>query len=323
MIDALDRQILFELDLNARLSEAQLARKLKKLRRQISYRIERLNTQGIITKFTTWVDFTKLGFQSYKIYLKLYEKLTRIEDLVAYLAQNPNAWSWFQAHGSYSFGISFIAYSHQQFYEIERELLQKFDDIILSKLYCNMVDVIVCSKNYLTGNKSVHAKAIWNAPNQIKLNKQEKQILLSLHQDAKQNIVDIARDIHSTFGQVNRRIKDLEKKGIISFYSIDINHELLNFEFYKALVYVHSMSVKEENRFIEFLRQHPNVFHIIRTVGPWRFEIEMMASNYNEWNNFITQLKREFVTFIREIDSSALHNVNMFLSKNLIFSSLK
>ena len=69
-IDLKDRKILYELDTNSRQSYHEIAKKVGLSKDSIIYRIKKLQEQGVIKKFHTIYDVGKLGFISFRLYLK-------------------------------------------------------------------------------------------------------------------------------------------------------------------------------------------------------------------------------------------------------------
>ena len=68
-LDIKDKKILTILDENARLSNAQIARKVALSKPAIEYRLNRFKKNDIIFQFYTVLDITKLGYSAYKVYL--------------------------------------------------------------------------------------------------------------------------------------------------------------------------------------------------------------------------------------------------------------
>jgi predicted transcriptional regulator len=64
-LDKLDRQILFELDCNSRISFSDLAKKVRNGRDTVEYRVSRLIERQIIRSFTVAINHYRLGFQVY------------------------------------------------------------------------------------------------------------------------------------------------------------------------------------------------------------------------------------------------------------------
>src|SRR3989344_1638916 len=70
MLDLLDKRIIYGLDLNARISSTRLAKKLRKSKETVNFRINRLIKEGYIKGFYTVFNTSKLGWYYYKAYIK-------------------------------------------------------------------------------------------------------------------------------------------------------------------------------------------------------------------------------------------------------------
>ena len=68
-LDLKDRKILYQLDLDSRQSFAQIGRKVGLARNSVSYRINRMEEEGIIQGYYTVIDCFKLGYSSLRFYL--------------------------------------------------------------------------------------------------------------------------------------------------------------------------------------------------------------------------------------------------------------
>ncbi|MCL6089373.1 MAG: Lrp/AsnC family transcriptional regulator, partial [Candidatus Marsarchaeota archaeon] len=71
LLDKTDRRLLAELDKNCRIPNAQLARKVRKSREAVKYRIAQLQEKGVLLRFITSINPNKLGYRMFKVYLKL------------------------------------------------------------------------------------------------------------------------------------------------------------------------------------------------------------------------------------------------------------
>ena len=69
-LDLKDRKILFELDLNSRQPYAAIAKKVGLSKQVVKFRVERLVRKGVIKKFVTLWNISKLGYSQYNIYLR-------------------------------------------------------------------------------------------------------------------------------------------------------------------------------------------------------------------------------------------------------------
>jgi len=88
-LDVKDKKIIYELDLNCRQSLNQIAKKVGLSKQVISYRINRLIERGVIKGFYTIMDLTKLGFITFKVYLKFKDQNPKIiDEMINYLVKN-------------------------------------------------------------------------------------------------------------------------------------------------------------------------------------------------------------------------------------------
>ena len=68
-VDLKDRKILYELDLDARQSLTQIGKKVGLKKDVVSYRINRLQEEGVIQNYWTAIDTFKLGYNVFRIYI--------------------------------------------------------------------------------------------------------------------------------------------------------------------------------------------------------------------------------------------------------------
>ena len=132
--DDLDFQILKLLTDNARIPTIELAEKLNLTTKTINERIKRLIKSGIILRFDVVIDWSKLGYQFFKIdfYLREYSKINQI---AKYIGMNPNL-----AYVDYTIGyagleLEFYLKNIAQLHQIVEDLFKKFPGIIKNYTY--------------------------------------------------------------------------------------------------------------------------------------------------------------------------------------------
>jgi len=86
-LDLIDKRILYELDLNARISASQLAHKIKKSKETVNFRINRLLKMGYLKGFYSILNTSKMGWYYYKLYLKFKNSTpAKEQEILAYLS---------------------------------------------------------------------------------------------------------------------------------------------------------------------------------------------------------------------------------------------
>ena len=94
-LDVKDRKILYELDINSRQSNSEIAKKVGLSKQVVGFRIKRLLKENIISFFYSVIDISKLGFTVHKNFLRL-QNLDRgkEKELIDFLVNHPNV-VWF------------------------------------------------------------------------------------------------------------------------------------------------------------------------------------------------------------------------------------
>ena len=70
-LDLKDRKILYELDINSRQSNSEIAKKTGLSKQVVGLRIKKLVETGVVSSFYTVIDISKLGFTIHKNFLRL------------------------------------------------------------------------------------------------------------------------------------------------------------------------------------------------------------------------------------------------------------
>jgi Lrp/AsnC family leucine-responsive transcriptional regulator len=307
-----DRKILFELDKNSRSTYSQIAKATKISQETVRYRINSLLKEGVIQKFLTIINTTKLGNSYYQIMLKLQnvdEK--KKENIILFLEKNSKV-SWIgNLEGSYD--LAFILYVENQI-ELQKfiqELYGKFSKFIMKKTLSINLYAEFFPRDYLIGKgRKIIQKSSYKSHEEfIKLNKIDSSICSLLGKDARISSVDIAKKIRLSADTVAQRIKKLKKDEIILGYSLVLNQEKINQSHYKILLHLNNISKEKEEKMISLIRTNNRVIALIKTLADWDYEIDLELENINQLKNFTMKLTNEFSDIIRDYETLRIINM--------------
>ena len=297
-IDLIDRKILFELDKNARISNAQLARKVRKSRESVKYRIKQLQSKGILQGFITSINPNKFGKHMFKVYLKL-ENTKERKNFYTALKKNKAVYWLGISDGAYDCVIAILAESTVEYFSIINSLLSQWKHLIISKTLGTMVDTKQYSKKFLLD--LAHKTTVKKTKQRKMKNKNQDDItvvtfggdiknysidvldsksLNILANDARIPVAELARQTNSTIEIVRRRMKQLEQKKIILSYRTALNFNKLGLEFFKAIIYFRTLTKKDEAALSQWMKQHPRSLYYIRSLAPWEVEFEFAVDSY-------------------------------------------
>ena len=301
-LDAVDRRILYELDLNARQSIADLSRKLRLKRDRIAYRIKKLQADGILRGFTVALNTYKLGLYVYKTYLRLERNEKRLAEFFESLAKHPKI-SWVaETEGKFDLIFAVYARNPVEFHAIQEEMLFEFSDIILHFSVFTIVDAWIYRKSYLVG-LGTEAVFFGGAPGEDKLDNIDLAILRLLSKDSRLTLTDLASSLSLGQMVVKYRIDKLEERGIITGYPIDIDTAALNMLLFKVQFSFGSYDRHSEAQLLEYCKTNPNVTFFIRQIGECMVELELEVESYQHLNQIVTDLRQRFSRFIRDIET--------------------
>lgn len=317
-LDKLDHRLLFELDKNSRLPETSLAKLIGRSKESVRYRIAQLKDKGIIQGFTTWIDPTKLGYSSAKIYLTLANKPQQKKEFIQYVKKDKRLFWLGIAEGAWNAGLTFFVKSNQEFFELKNELFSKFKELILDSHTAVLVNVNMCDKTFLYPAETKWL-TIFGTPETLVLDETEKKVLQELFLNSRISLVEIARKHDTTIDIVRNRIKRLEEKKIISRYTTKIDFNFLGYEFYKTFLYFHNLTKADELKLMEYTRKNPNIIHLIKQISPWDIELEIMCESYHQYNQIISALTLEFSEIISKVETAIMSEDYVFPAQKMIF----
>ena len=108
-IDLKDRKILYELDLDCRQSNTQIGKKVGLKKDVVSYRINRMKEEGIITNFFTAINTFKLGYQVYRIYINFQYMSSQVKDkIIQHFISYRYVWAVISLKAEIDFDVSIL-----------------------------------------------------------------------------------------------------------------------------------------------------------------------------------------------------------------------
>tara|TARA_Y100000310_G_scaffold345838_1_gene470947 strand:+ start:1223 stop:1711 length:489 start_codon:yes stop_codon:yes gene_type:complete len=131
-LDSKDKLILTELQLNARQSIAQIAKKTKLPRDVVVYRIKRLEELKVIRGHHTVLNHSRLGHPlfAYVFFSSYNLEPEKEKKFINYLSAQKNIVYVAKNSGEFDYTIGVCAKDYMQFDEILREIRQKFISVI-------------------------------------------------------------------------------------------------------------------------------------------------------------------------------------------------
>jgi len=304
-LDNIDKKIIYEMEKNARLSYRQVAQKIGSKKEIVAYHFNQLLKDKIINKMMPVFSITKLGIYACKIYLKLHgidkENEKKLYD---FLISN-KAVSWIaRCTGKWDILIAIYCQDIVEFSLKKNQILSKFSRFIQDYDITLIEDALVFSRDYLVGKSVDYRKSLvfGGKKESIQIKDYDKEIIRLIRNNARFSITEISEKIGVDSRTVIARIRYLEKKEVLQGYTIFLNLQKVGYKLFKLCLYLNDYKIKDVDKLISYIKQNPNVIHIIKALGSWELEIEIEYDDIYKTYDYINELKTNFPEMIKRID---------------------
>lgn len=315
-LDIKDRKILYELDINARQSSSEIGKKVGLSKQVVAYRISKLTETGVIQKFYAVYDTSKLGYTTYKIFLRLQNvDLQKQNEIIQYIKEHKNVQFFISCDGMFDLAFNLLARTAFELYEMLKELENKFSSYIAEKEIVTMVFSSFFFRDHLIGKTSEQLRKpmyFGSKPEDTEIDEINKKILHYLGIDARMPVTEIAKNIGVSADAIAARIKKLEKAQIIHNYILLPNFSLLNQASYKILFSLHNLAEEKEKSLFQYCKTQPNIWFHSKSLGKWDMEINMDADNANQFRAIMMEIKSMFSDMIKEYNTLQISEVHKF-----------
>lgn len=302
-IDELDRSILAELDINCRRSTVELARVLSRSRQTIDYRIERLEERGILVNYHTTVNYSRIGFRKYKIFLRLRNLPARKAEFREFLYGLGNVYWIGESSGTWDILIGLFYRQELELASVGNKLVSMFDDVVVARFGQVMVSIDQFPKAYFTGKPLPHRELLGDV-RQHELDSHDYTLIAELIHDARIPLTRLGEILDLSIVAVQRRIKRLEEAGIIVQYRIGVDLERLGLKLYKIIFDLWNYSDEEHAQFLAYISNRPEIQYVVRNI--WSVELEVIVPSYQEILGVIDDIRTRFPRLAAGVDTLLL-----------------
>ncbi|MCK4650091.1 winged helix-turn-helix transcriptional regulator [Candidatus Pacearchaeota archaeon] len=299
-----DYKILAELDKNAKASFNQIGRKLRLSSSVVERRIKNLLQKGIIKEFKTIINYKKLGWTYYGIYVRLQNitKNKRIE-ILNYLERHPLSGQILQCDGRWHLIYGFFV---KDIFQLDKELKKfenKFGEYVKETEKIVHIGSHHYRRGYLLDKKSPYLKEPFLGGYEIfaKLDKASFELLNFIRSHARVNIIEMSEKLKVSVDQIRYKIKRLTEKNIILGHWLHLNPEKFGLHFYRVLLKLKNLNEKNEASLLRYLNYEKNVIRANKVFGSWDYFVDLEI-NTKDFRKFMDEFTKIFSNNIQEYE---------------------
>lgn len=296
-LDVKDKKILIELDNNARKPISQIAKSIRLSKEVTNYRIKNLEKKGIIKGFHTTIDYSKLGFNTYRILLKLKKEPEKKEKLIRHLKKLKSTSFLAKISYEYDLIINLMHKTTQDFFKQYQNIIFKFSDIITKK----EVNLVTGIHHFnLPINEKKKTTYITGLSTDItKLSESETLILKEISKNTKATFTDISIRTNKSPNAALYTLKNLQKKDIILGHKPLLDWTKLGLTHYKIFLELENISEKKYKQIIENICQIKNSIFVTEVIAKQDLEFELICKDQLELIRILENLNKEFAEEIK------------------------
>lgn len=314
-IDVKDRKILTLLSENARTPLTQVAREVALSRDAIDYRLKRLTSSGIIQRFFAEIDFSKLGYYAFHVFLTVDEDQRELETgLHQFLANHPNVFSVIEYSDRWDYEIGILAKNLLEFDKIMMDLSERFSKLIIEK------DKLEIIKTYnqryvpvlLNDKKQEVFKDREIKEERCAVDEKDIALLRILADDCRLSTYEIGKKIGMNADTVNYRMKHLVSGGIIRKFTIQVNFSVMKYHWYTFSIETRMFDRQNEKKFFVFLEDNKHIMFSAKTLGGWDLLMYIIVENPREFHKIVKDIKGAFASITRNYQTYVAYKEHVF-----------
>jgi len=292
-LDLKDKKLLYELDKNSRQSNSEIGKKIRLNKNTVNYKIKRLENEGAILGYYTVIDNSKLGYFSFRSYLKFFNTTAEQEEkVINWLIKDDRVSVVSKIETIYDFMFMIWVKNVYEFDEFWKEFKRKFRKYFWNEKVDVFTSVYHFKRRYLSEENKIESFEFIGENKIAEHDKFDLKILRLLAKNARMPLIEISKRLKTPPRTVAFRIKRLEKNKVIQAYRVNINLEKIGYEYYKLNMILNDF--ENYNKLLEFSKNHPNIIYFDRTLSELDFEIDVEVKNRQELLKLLKEVKSEF-----------------------------
>jgi DNA-binding Lrp family transcriptional regulator len=302
-IDLKDRKILYELDLDCRQSNTQIGKKVGLKKDVVSYRIKRMQDEGIIKNFLTAINTFKLGYHVYRIYINFQYVNSQIkEKIIQHFTNYKNVWAVISLKAEIDFDVIIWVNDIYEFFQFWNKTLDEFEDYFAKVTISVYVEAFNYKKSYLL--PEIHTKEdrllyrTTCSGKPVEIDKIDYTLLNEIAVNARISLIDLAEKIGISSQAINYRLNNLIKNGVINAFRVNIDTSKLGLQLYKLDIYLKDH--KQKNAIWNYLKEKPNCDTLNVAIGWCDLEFELIVENVDQLGKIMDDLYSTFPNAIKK-----------------------
>jgi DNA-binding Lrp family transcriptional regulator len=302
-LDLKDKKILYELDLNARQSLTQIGKKVGLKKDVVSYRIKRMEDDGIIKNFWAAIDTFRLGYQVYRIYINFQYVSSQIKErIIRHFIGYNNVWAVISLKAEIDFDVVVWVKDIFEFYQFWNDTLDEFEDYFAKYTISLYVEAFNYEKSYLLNNQQNKSDRLLYrttcSGKPVEIDEIDYKLLNELAINARMPLIDLTEKLGCSSQTVDYRLRKLLRTGVIKAFRVNIDLPKLGLQHYKLEIYLKDH--KKRNNIWNYIKERSYCDTLNVAIGWCDLEFEIITENVENLGKIMEEIDENFPQIIKK-----------------------
>lgn len=293
-LDAYDKKILFELDIDSRTSASKIAKKLKIPKETVNYRIKRLQKNGWINRLYTIFNASLFGYSYYRVFLK-FNKLTASTEteIIDYITNDPTCANLRIMEGPFDMVFLTIQKNPAELKSFLQCFFNLYGRHVEEKNIMMMMKTHKLNQKFLSSGKTIKKTCNHMETTHYALDKIDLGIMKNISTNARTKLSDIAELLQIDSRLIEYHLKKMERLGIIIAYTTDLNLTQLKRERIQIDIALNDPVVIPQ--MITFFDKTNTCLFAHEMLGKYDLSIEIYVENDEMLREILEKFKEQFL----------------------------
>ena len=290
----LDKKLLAYLYNDSREPNTKLAKQLKISREQVSYRIKKFESEGIIKGYIPLINYNRLGYNIINLIFLKFNKQSYAEKFKNHIKQNKNRITTVEVLSKYDLGILLVFKNEQERNEYISEMLGSYsneirDYLIIEPYYSEFYPLKFLGHHELQPRVFHEYKL-----KEYKLDEKEKKILSVLNKNANAKIIDIAKQTNLSAELIVYKLKKLKQENVLLSTRAYFDMEKTGFFYSIILINLPNFSKQNQEKLKDFAKKSNYVDSLMFCAGKPNCYMQIFHKDVLELHKVLNELKQTF-----------------------------
>lgn len=312
-LDLLDRKILYQLDLNSRITYKELGKKLNIAKETAAFRVKRLVAKGYIKSFLTSMHTSNLNRFYYKLFYKFHKTTPEIDNEIVKFIQDYKSIAYFASlEGRYDVTFLVLSKDIRDLYNFLIPFREKFGNYILEQQILTLTSTHRFNfRFFYDGGELVHTQYAEEL-SEPDIDEKDYTIIQTLAGNSRINLIELAKKSGTETNVVKYRIKKLKKKQILGTNVLEINFE--RFGLLQIQVAISLRDHSSTHKIINSVAQMQKSTFATILLGKYDLALEFVVESMKELREILNKIKAQFADDINDHDVFIMeeHSINWF-----------